>query len=329
MEAKFCPFCQRKNKTNAVRCEHCGVLLISQKPEFQTTVGISEAPTPSAVDAVPCAQRIDYFPDNCFALFVMEFSEPIIIPIRPRVTLGRNDEDEKEENVVDFSRFGDVTIGISRRHATVYYENEEFFIEDMNSTNGTWLNRHRLMPGEKHPVKNDDQIWLGPLKMMFCLGSKKASRPTRFWLRHKDNGRKARSLSPNRLTTQIGPYLEALLEVDHIRSASLGLQENKVSVLSLIQEDDGLEIKLSNATDAVKLIHQWLSEWRNEHAAQIDQKDIDDVTRKSLISLALKIVESINPDLASEEKAAQAEMLFHPLLVLALSPQNLLIKKPV
>lgn len=328
MEAKFCPFCQRKNKNNAVRCEHCGVLLISQKPEIHTTVGISDISLHNAAEVVPCSQRIEHFPENCFALFIMDFGEPIIVPILAVITLGRDDKQEADANIVDFSRFGDMTMGISRRHASIYFENNEFYIEDLGSTNGTWLNKHRLMPGEKHRLKNDAHIWLGPLKMVFCLGSNEPKNPARFWLTQQSNGRKSRPLSPTRLSKQIGPYLEALVEVDHIKSACLGLQENEITVLSLIQRENGVEVELSNMPETTTFIQQKVNNWRLEHQDQISHSDIDAATRKSLVSLSLQLIEAWVSNLAPEDKAAQAEMLFTPLLILATSSQNLLLEEP-
>lgn len=50
--------------------------------------------------------------------------------------------------------------GISRLHARLTKEGEMCFIKDMNSTNGTWVNEHRLSVYEMCPVKNGDIIRL-------------------------------------------------------------------------------------------------------------------------------------------------------------------------
>lgn len=50
--------------------------------------------------------------------------------------------------------------GISRLHARLTKEGEMYFIKDMNSTNGTWVNEHRLSVYEMCPVKNGDIIRL-------------------------------------------------------------------------------------------------------------------------------------------------------------------------
>ena len=49
----------------------------------------------------------------------------------------------------------------SRQHAAVTYENGSLVIEDLNSSNGTFVNRIRVNPGEKKPVRNGDYIQTG------------------------------------------------------------------------------------------------------------------------------------------------------------------------
>ncbi len=49
----------------------------------------------------------------------------------------------------------------SRQHARVIYENGTMYIEDLNSANGTFLNRTRLVPHERKPLKTGDYIQTG------------------------------------------------------------------------------------------------------------------------------------------------------------------------
>lgn len=53
------------------------------------------------------------------------------------------------------------SIRTSRQHACVTYENGAMSIEDCNSANGTFVNRQRLNPGEKRPIKTGDYIQVG------------------------------------------------------------------------------------------------------------------------------------------------------------------------
>ena len=47
---------------------------------------------------------------------------------------------------------------VSRRHFQVRYEDELYFIRDLESTNGTCLNGQQLEPGEERRLRNEDRI---------------------------------------------------------------------------------------------------------------------------------------------------------------------------
>ncbi len=59
---------------------------------------------------------------------------------------------------------------VSRRHARIQILNNQFLIEDLGSTNGTFINRGpRLLPGNKQPLKNGDEIIVGKTFLKFVL----------------------------------------------------------------------------------------------------------------------------------------------------------------
>ncbi|MGD0016634.1 MAG: FHA domain-containing protein [Verrucomicrobiia bacterium] len=55
--------------------------------------------------------------------------------------------------------------GVSRRHFVVTPRGDSFFVEDMNSTNGTWVNDQRLV--EPHELKVFDRIRAGVVLFVF------------------------------------------------------------------------------------------------------------------------------------------------------------------
>ena len=57
---------------------------------------------------------------------------------------------------------------VSRRHARVSFREGQFFLEDLGSTNGTFVNRgKRLPPGQPQPLHDGDEIIVGKTFLRF------------------------------------------------------------------------------------------------------------------------------------------------------------------
>lgn len=73
---------------------------------------------------------------------------------------------------LDVSGFPDSAI-VSRVHADIRVEADVFFIEDMGSSNGTYINHNPLLPGNRHRLRAGDRIALGKedkVTFIFQLG---------------------------------------------------------------------------------------------------------------------------------------------------------------
>ena len=55
--------------------------------------------------------------------------------------------------------------GMSRHHFVITPRDNAFFVEDLNSTNGTWVNKQRLV--EPHELKVFDRIRAGQALFVF------------------------------------------------------------------------------------------------------------------------------------------------------------------
>ena len=53
----------------------------------------------------------------------------------------------------------------SRQHALISYEEGKLQIEDLNRSNGTFVNRTRIYPGQKRPLAPNDVIQIGTVQM--------------------------------------------------------------------------------------------------------------------------------------------------------------------
>jgi pSer/pThr/pTyr-binding forkhead associated (FHA) protein len=57
---------------------------------------------------------------------------------------------------------------VSRRHARISLRDGQYMIEDLGSTNGTFVNRgHRLVPGHRHVLNDGDEIIVGKTFLRF------------------------------------------------------------------------------------------------------------------------------------------------------------------
>jgi hypothetical protein len=55
----------------------------------------------------------------------------------------------------------------SRQHALITCENDSLAIEDLNSANGTYVNRNRVPPGQQLALKANDVIQIGTVQLQF------------------------------------------------------------------------------------------------------------------------------------------------------------------
>ncbi len=61
---------------------------------------------------------------------------------------------------------------VSRKHATIYLSNNQYYISDNNSTNGTFVNRQKVVSGRDHVLNDGDIIKLSNVEFRFHIFSK-------------------------------------------------------------------------------------------------------------------------------------------------------------
>jgi hypothetical protein len=83
--------------------------------------------------------------------------------------IGRWDADGGIFPDVDLDQ-DDPEAKVSRRHARIINQSGQYLIEDLGSTNGTFINRgRRLLPGNRHPLNNGDEIIVGKTFLKFVM----------------------------------------------------------------------------------------------------------------------------------------------------------------
>ena len=70
---------------------------------------------------------------------------------KPMVTVGRASDSDVRLSART----------VARRQAAFFYEQEIWFVRDNFSTNGTWINGRKLIPGKKYQLAAYDEIGFG------------------------------------------------------------------------------------------------------------------------------------------------------------------------
>ena len=79
-------------------------------------------------------------------------------PYSSVLLIGRTDLKNSIVVDIDVTTYGGLDKGVSRKHAKILYENNNFFIEDWESSLGTFINKEKLSKGVQKVIKHDDEI---------------------------------------------------------------------------------------------------------------------------------------------------------------------------
>src|SRR5207247_404182 len=150
-------FCHFENEDGALFCEQCkSDLGLAEAAGVQQEAEV--APHRLAEPAMPLAADV-----------VDEVKVPEAEPVPHLAALEGVDDDLAHVSVPVAADLEDQEppdrIWSSRQHALISFEEGQLAIEDLNSTNGTFVNRTRVHPGQKRPLQVNDVIQIGTVQM--------------------------------------------------------------------------------------------------------------------------------------------------------------------
>jgi pSer/pThr/pTyr-binding forkhead associated (FHA) protein len=149
----FCPECGFRNSDGAGFCARCGVSLVPEQPDDQTTISFQPAEDDDVQAPLAGLAR------DQAALVIRggggRAGETYALQAE-RTTIGRH---PAADIFLD-----DVTV--SRNHAVLQREGERFVLVDEGSLNGTFVNRRRA---EKTVLADGDEIQIGKYKLTFIV----------------------------------------------------------------------------------------------------------------------------------------------------------------
>jgi serine/threonine-protein kinase len=152
----FCGFCGQRIVASDVFCAFCG----SQQP-------VGQQKSAASFGVAPATARLTL-------LNTEEIDSPVFSLDKDSNVVGRRDPMSNIFPEVDLSKF-DPQTKISRRHARIWREGNNYLVEDLGSSNGTILmpalsDNVRLLPHQPHVLTNGDKIKVGDTTMSFMIG---------------------------------------------------------------------------------------------------------------------------------------------------------------
>ena len=177
-----CPNCSAANPANALFCEACGYdFTTGSMPRPLTPpdgapaadAGAPAAPAAPANPSPPLTERWvaeiwidpDWYADQASTDPLPSPGLPRVVPLKnTSVLIGRASRSRNITPDIDLSSDN----GISRRHAQLTTDGTRWFVEDLGSSNGTFVGSNvgglpttPVPPGQKQEVSDDDRIYLG------------------------------------------------------------------------------------------------------------------------------------------------------------------------
>jgi hypothetical protein len=149
--APACPACGSEIEAGDVFCSACGY-----------AIKAVPAPAPAAeTPPAPAGPR----------LVMADSGAEIPLPAGDEIFVGREDPVSGIYPQVDLTPHGGEEGGVSRQHARIIVEGGNYFVEDLDSTNFTFVNKQKLAPKTRQAVADGDEIRFGRVTAVLRIGS--------------------------------------------------------------------------------------------------------------------------------------------------------------
>lgn len=163
-----CPYCKRELLEGTLFCPECGASLATQ--EGAAPAGREEvAPAEEEEGDEGSGRTTARISLSQLRLLILNSGRMVACPQQEVILLGRLDPAGGIFPEVDLTQDNGYMAGVSRRHARIIRRGDDFFLEDLESINGTFLNRKRVPANTLVPFEDGDEIRLGNLVLRVIL----------------------------------------------------------------------------------------------------------------------------------------------------------------
>jgi DNA-binding response OmpR family regulator len=127
--------------------------------------GVSSLHTKMLVGTAPLkAVSADNRSDTVVVFIAGHSETPMTVTLKQPVTFGRAAGPSAKHHI-DLTRYQAIDNGVSRVHLTLMREDGQFFVEDNNSVNGTFVDGDPIKPLVRVPLHNACELRLGQLRL--------------------------------------------------------------------------------------------------------------------------------------------------------------------
>ena len=103
-------------------------------------------------------------------IFLPDKKIAIDLPAKDNLIIGRTHRNTVAD--IDLGPYDAADAGVSRRHARLIKQGDEWLIEDLGSLNGTYVNEVQVKPGEMVPLKDSDTIRCSHFSFTFLTSAR-------------------------------------------------------------------------------------------------------------------------------------------------------------
>jgi hypothetical protein len=163
-----CPSCGAENLPGTLFCVQCGTYLPSGGP-------LRTEPLPEQEDGGPAHARLEGAGEDgvvrplSIDVEVLNTGRKLMLSAEREILVGRLDAAHGIFPELDLTADNGLEQGVSRRHARIYTRDGTCFVEDLDSTNGTFLNGERITPYLPYAFHDGDVLTFGSLRLAFHI----------------------------------------------------------------------------------------------------------------------------------------------------------------
>jgi hypothetical protein len=151
--ALHCPECGFANAVGANYCQRCGAFLAAAESSSSETTATYRIGETGEIEPVELGDVVSRGAALVIRSGGGRSGESFTID-QDRMSIGRTP---------DAAIFLD-DVTVSRNHALVVHREDGYYIDDLGSLNGTYVNRRRI---ESHRLDDGDEIQIGKYKMSY------------------------------------------------------------------------------------------------------------------------------------------------------------------